>query len=203
MYDRPVSMVVNYCATGTDAFRYGVFSVACGMYDTVLVVGFDKPKDRGVSGPSVAVTGVRGLPATPAGWFSHCAARYFETYGAGREDLARIAVKNHHNGTLAPKSMLKREITVDDVLKARIISWPFGLYDCAAQSDGAAAAIITRRELAKRFRDDFVLVRAVAIALAPDPKEDQRKVKGKPTVALSHNIGGAPQACGICIVALP
>jgi len=149
LYDRPVSMVVNYCATGTDAFRYGVFAVACGMYDTVLVVGFDKPKDRGVSGPSVAVTGVRGLPATPAGWFLPLRARYFETYGAGREDLAKIAVKNHHNGTLAPKSMLKREITVDEALKARIISWPFGLYDCAAQSDGAAAAIITRRELAK------------------------------------------------------
>ena len=132
MYDRPVSMVVNYCATGTDAFRYGVFAVACGMYDTVLVVGFDKPKDRGVSGPSVAVTGVRGLPATPAGWFSHCAARYFETYGAGREDLARIAVKNHHNGTLAPKSMLKREITIDDVLKARIISWPAASWPSAS-----------------------------------------------------------------------
>jgi len=312
MYDRPVSMVVNYCATGTDAFRFGVFAVACGMYDTVLVVGFDKPKDRGVSGPSVTVTGVRGLPATPAGWFSHCAARYFETYGAGREDLARIAVKNHHNGTLAPKSMLKREITVEEALKARMISWPFGLYDCAAQSDGAAAAIITRRELAKRFRDDFVLVRAIAIALAPDPKEDpdfdflrwkptvyaarqayeqagitnprkeidlaqvhdcftltellayedlgfcekgsakehiasgsfalegdlpvntdgglktfghptgatgvrmiyenykqlqgkaeKRQVKGSPTVALSHNIGGAPQACGVCIVGMP
>ena len=43
LYDRPVSMVVNYCATGTDAFRYGVFAVASGMYDTVLVVGFDKP----------------------------------------------------------------------------------------------------------------------------------------------------------------
>src|SRR5437667_292625 len=171
LYDRPVSMVVNYCATGTDAFRYGVFAVACGMYDTVLVVGFDKPKDRGVSGPSVAVTGVRGLPATPAGWFSHVAARYFETFGAGREDLARIAVKNHHNGTLAPKSMLKREITVEEALGARMISWPFGLYDCAAQSDGAAAAILTRRDLAKGHRDDFVLVRAVAIALAPDPKE--------------------------------
>jgi acetyl-CoA C-acetyltransferase len=172
LFNRPVSMVVNYCATGTDAFRYGVFAVACGLYDTVLVVGFDKPKDRGVSGPSVAVTGVRGLPATPAGWFSLCAAQYFETYGAGREDLARIAVKNHHNGTLAPKSMLKREITVEDALNARMISWPFGLYDCAAQSDGAAAAIITRRELAKSFRDDFVLVRAIAIALGPNPQED-------------------------------
>ena len=172
LFDRPVSMVQNYCATGTDAFRFGVFSVACGLYDTVLVVGFDKPKDRGVSGPSVQVAGVRGLPATPAGWFSLCAARYFETYNAGREDLARIAVKNHHNGTLAPKSMLKREITIEDVLTARMISWPFGLYDCAAQSDGAAATIITRRDLAKSFRDDYVLVRAVAIALAPNPQSD-------------------------------
>src|SRR5574342_391074 len=172
MYDRPVSMVVNYCATGTDAFRYGVFAVACGMYDTVLVVGFDKPKDRGVSGPSVAVTGVRGLPATPAGWFSLCAARYFERFGAGREDLAKIAVKNHHNGTLAPKSMLKREITVEDVLSARIISWPVGLYDCAAQSDGAAAAIITRTDLARRVRADHVLVKAVSVATAPHPQRD-------------------------------
>jgi acetyl-CoA C-acetyltransferase len=185
LYDRPVSMVVNYCATGTDAFRYGVFALACGLYDTVLVVGFDKPKDRGVSGPSVAVTGVRGLPATPAGWFALCAARYFQTYGAGREDLARIAVKNHHNGTLAPKSMLKREITVDEALKARIISWPFGLYDCAAQSDGAAAAILTRRELAKSFRDDYVLVRAIAIALGPDPQEDPSFdfLRWKPTIS--------------------
>ena len=172
LFDRPISMVQNYCATGTDAFRYGVFSIAAGMYDTVLVVGFDKPKDRGVSGPSIQTAGVRGLPATPAGWFSLCAARYFETYGAGREDLARIAVKNHHNGTLAPKSMLKREITVEDVLNARMISWPFGLYDCAAQSDGAAAAVLTRCDLARSFRDDYVLVRAVAIALAPNPQSD-------------------------------
>jgi acetyl-CoA C-acetyltransferase len=172
LFDRPISMVQNYCATGTDAFRYGVFSIAAGMYDTVLVVGFDKPKDRGVSGPSIQTAGVRGLPATPAGWFSLCAARYFETYGAGREDLARIAVKNHHNGTLAPKSMLKREITIEDVLNARMISWPFGLYDCAAQSDGAAAAVLTRRDLASSFRDDYVLVRAVAIALAPNPQSD-------------------------------
>ncbi len=172
LYGKPITMLMDYCQTGTDAFRCGVFSVACGLYDTVLVLGFDKPKDRGVSGPSVNFDRVRGLPATPAGWFSLCAARYFETFGAGREDLARIAVKNHHNGTLAPKSMLKREITVEDVLSARIISWPFGLYDCAAQSDGAAAAIITRSDLAKRMRPDPVLVKAVSVATAPHPQRD-------------------------------
>ncbi len=68
----------NYCATGTDAFRCGVMSVAAGVYDTVLVVGYDKPKDRGVSGPSVMMTQVRDLPQTPAGWLSMCASRYFE-----------------------------------------------------------------------------------------------------------------------------
>ena len=172
IFGKPISVVSDYCQTGTDAFRFGVFAVAAGVYDKVLVVGFDKPKDRGVSGPSVAFDKVRGLPATPAGWFSLCAARYFETYDAGREDLAKIAVKNHHNGTLAPKSMLKKEITVDDVLKARIISWPFGLFDCAAQSDGASAVILTRADLAKQVRDDHVLVKAVTVACSEHPQRD-------------------------------
>jgi acetyl-CoA C-acetyltransferase len=172
LYDRPVSLVENACASGTDAFRYGVLAIASGLYETVLVVGFDKPKDRGVSGPSVHLTSVRDLPATPAAWFSLCAARYFEKFGASREELAKIAVKNHKNGTLAPKSMIKKEITVEEALKARMISWPFGLYDCAAQSDGAAAVVLTRREGATRFRNDPVLVKAVAIAMTPNPQSD-------------------------------
>ena len=172
LYGKPISKVANYCETGTDAFRFACFAVASGMYDTVLALGFDKPKDRGVSGPNVMFDRVRGLPATPAGWFSLCAARYFETYGASREDLAKIAVKNHHNGMLAPKSMLKREISVDDVLNARMISWPFGLYDCAAQSDGAAAAVLTRADLAQDFRADYVLVKAVAISVGANPQSD-------------------------------
>jgi acetyl-CoA C-acetyltransferase len=139
----------------------------------VLVVGYDKPKDRGVSGPSVVVNRVRDLPQTPAGWFSLCAATYFEKYGAGREDLAKIAIKNHANGCLAPKSFLKRKITEEDYEKARIISWPFGLYDCAAQTDGAAAAILTRADMAKSFRrGDPVLVKGVTVRAGPNPQKD-------------------------------
>jgi acetyl-CoA C-acetyltransferase len=193
---KPVTMVSNYCATGTDAFRCGVMSIAAGVYDTVLVVGYDKPKDRGVSGPSVMLNQVRDLPQTPAGWFALCAARYFAKYGAGREDLARIAVKNHHNGTLAPKSFLKREITIQDVLEARMISWPFGLYDCAAQTDGAAAAIITRRDLARSFRADPVWVRAVTVFAGPNPQKDPHNdfLSWKPTV---HAAADAYRQAGI------
>lgn len=172
LFDLPITLVQNYCATGTDAFRCAAMSIAAGLYDTVLVVGFDKPKDRGVSGPSVTLNTTRGLPMTPAGWFALCAAKYFETYGAGRLELAKIAVKNHANGTLAPKSMLKKLITTDDVLKARMISWPFGLYDCAAQSDGAAALILSRADRARSWRREPVWLKGVSIMLGPNPQSD-------------------------------
>jgi acetyl-CoA C-acetyltransferase len=180
LFGKPVTMVSNYCATGTDAFRCGVMSIAAGLYDTVLVVGYDKPKDRGVSGPSVMMDRVRDLPQTPAGWFALCASTYFAKYGAGREDLAKIAVKNHKNGTLAPNSFLKREITVEDALNARMISWPFGLYDCAAQTDGAAAAVITRADLAPK---GSVLVKGVTVIAGPNPQKDPENdfLSWKPT----------------------
>lgn len=170
---KPLTAVSNYCATGTEAFRAGCMAIAAGVYETVLIVGYDKPKDRGVSGPSVNIRGVRDLPATPAGWFALCAAPYFARFGASREHLARIAVKNHRNGCLAPKSFLKKEITVDEVLNARMISWPFGLYDCAAQTDGAAAVIITRRSLARSFRTNPVWVKGVGSGSAPNPHTDR------------------------------
>jgi acetyl-CoA C-acetyltransferase len=180
LFGKPVTMVSNYCATGTDAFRCGVMSIAAGLYDTVLVVGYDKPKDRGVSGPSVMMDRVRDLPQTPAGWFALCASTYFAKYGAGREELAKIAVKNHKNGTLAPNSFLKREITVEEALSARMISWPFGLYDCAAQTDGAAAAVITRADLAPK---GSVLVKGVTVIAGPNPQKDPENdfLSWKPT----------------------
>lgn len=169
---KPVSAVYNYCATGTETVRAACTAIAAGLYDTVLAVGYDKPKDRGVAGPPVSIRGVRDLPATPAGWFAFAAAPYFKAFGAGREDLARIAVKNHHNGTLAPKSFLKKEITVEEALSARMIAWPFGLYDCAAQTDGAAAVILTRADRARGFAAQPVLVKAIASHCAPNPHTD-------------------------------
>src|SRR5699024_3241979 len=112
------------------------------------------------------------LPGTPAAWFALCAAPYFQSFGAGREDLARIAVKNHHNGCLAPRSFLKREVTVEEVLAARMISWPFGLYDCAAQTDGAAAVVVTRRQRAQSYESEPIWVKAVVSGSAPDPQRD-------------------------------
>ena len=112
LFGKPVTMVSNYCATGTDAFRCGVF-VDRGRALRHRARGRLRQAEgpRRVRARRVMMDRVRDLPQTPAGWFALCASTYFAKYGAGREELAQIAVKNHKNGTLAPKSFLKREIT--------------------------------------------------------------------------------------------
>lgn len=168
----PISRVENNCASGSEAFRFGCFSVASGMYDKVLVVGFEKCKDTGVgslSWPSGIGTHPQlGFVSGPAG-FAMSAVRYFHKYGLsleeGKKTIAKIAVKNHQNGALAPKAHFRREVTLEQVINAPIIAWPLGLFDCCPTTDGAAAAIVTRADLAKNLRDDYILVKGLGLAI--------------------------------------
>jgi len=166
LYNRPITRVENFCATGTDAFRNGVLAVASGLYDIVLVVGVEKYKDR--PGRGIQREGVHPYyndGATAPGLFALAANRYMHTFGLTRRTLAKVSVKNHHNGALNPKAHLQREVTEEQVLSAPIIAWPFGLYDCCPTTDGSAAAVICRADLAKRFRDDYILVKGVGLAV--------------------------------------
>jgi acetyl-CoA C-acetyltransferase len=166
LYDRPITRVENYCATGTDAFRNGCLAVASGVHDVVLVLGAEKLKDRGGRGIPRLGHPLLARGNTAPGLFALAANRYMHTFGLGRETLARVAVKNHHNGALNPKAHLRMEVTAEQVLKAPIIAWPFGLYDCCPTTDGAAAAVICRADLASRFPKPAVLVKGVGLAVA-------------------------------------
>ena len=168
----PISRVENQCATATDAFRNACFGVASGAYDMVMVAGVEKLKDTGWTGLGASVmlpnTNV-DPPVPPPAQFALAATRYFHHYGIspdkGRETLAKIAVKNHHNGSLHPKAHFQREITVEQALKAPMIAWPLSLFDCCGVSDGAAVAIITTPEVAKTLRQDYVLVKGLGLAI--------------------------------------
>jgi acetyl-CoA C-acetyltransferase len=51
------------------------------------------------------------------------------------------------------------------VLKAPIIAWPLGLFDCCGNSDGSAAAILVRADMAKKFRDDPIYLKGIGLSL--------------------------------------
>ncbi len=167
LHDIPITRVENFCATGMEAFRNACYAVAAGVYDTVLAVGVEKLKDSGLQGlPDSMPRPVFGVGRTAPGSFALIASRYFATYGIGKETLAKIAVKNHRNGALNPKAHFQREITIEQVLKAPIIAWPLGLFDCCPTTDGAAAAIITRQNLAPKVRPDYIPVKALALSVS-------------------------------------
>src|SRR4030067_237077 len=141
----PVTRVENMCASGTEALRGACYAGASGACDIALALGVEKVKDLGFGGlpranEDIMSLGTRGRVIFPGwinpnpGMFAMMAVRYFERYGLsleeGRRTLARISVKSHHNGSLNPKAHLRREITVDDVLKAPFIAWPLGLFAC-------------------------------------------------------------------------
>ena len=168
-----VTHVENFCATGTEALRGATYAVASGASDIALAVGVEKLKDIGYGGlPSFGSIGGSLIEAnyTAPGCFAMLATRYFATYNLspdeGKRMIGRVSVKSHHNGTLNPKAHLRREVTLDDVVKAPIVAWPLGLYDCCGVSDGSAAAIVVRAEEAKKFRPDPVYIKALQIAIS-------------------------------------
>src|SRR5204862_8234481 len=165
LYDRPLTRVENYCATGTDAFRNGCLAIASGLYDVVLVLGAEKLKDRGGRGIPRLGHPLLARGNTAPGLFALAANRYMHTFGLGRETLAKVAVKNHRNGARNDKAHLRMEITEEQVLKAPIIAWPFGLFDCCPTTDGAAAAILCRADRATRSRKPAVLLKGAGLAV--------------------------------------
>jgi acetyl-CoA C-acetyltransferase len=164
--------VENFCCGGTDALRNACHAVAAGIYDVVLACGVEKLKDykggfhQQITAPYDTSKVEWELP--PVSLFALFANKYFEHYGLSYEEgkrvLAQIAVKNHHNGAMNPKAHLQREITIEQALNAPIISWPLGLFDCCGLSDGSAAAIVTTPDIAKKLRDDYILVKGIALA---------------------------------------
>ena len=169
LYGKPFTRVENFCASGMDAFRNACFSVASGKEDIVLACGVEKLMDQGSAGlPGFTEFGhpILPMPSAPA-MFCMAASRSFAEYGWTKEDLARVAVKNHDNGYYHPKAHFRRKITIEAVMKAPMIADPLGRYDCCAMSDGSAALVITTPEIAESYAHakDYVLVKANALSV--------------------------------------
>jgi acetyl-CoA C-acetyltransferase len=168
----PVTRVENFCSGGTHALANACYAVAAGVCDIALACGVEKLKDRSAgiayNVPEPFDSSKTKGEFQPVNMFSQLGMRIFHqnkwTYEEGKRILAQIAVKNHHNGSLNPKAHLQREITIEEVLNAPIIAYPLGLLDCCPVSDGSAAAIVTRADIAKNFRDDYILVKGLGFA---------------------------------------
>lgn len=155
----------NVEGDGTYGALMGLMHILSGIHDITLVVAQCKVSE-GI--PSVITNAMfdpvyermLGLDAiNSAALQMRC---YMSKYGITEEQCALVSVKNHGNARANPYAHLPMDITVDDVLKSRVLADPIKLLDTSPISDGACAIIMANEKTAKKKHRKPVWVRGVA-----------------------------------------
>ncbi len=112
---KPATRTEGACASSALAFREGVFAIASGFYDIVLVGGVEEMSKRSTEevaeGLALATVPYEGrVGFTFPGVFGALATAYFGKYGANREHLMNITIKSHNNAPLNPKAQFPYSI---------------------------------------------------------------------------------------------
>ena len=111
--------------------------------------------------------------ASAANWIAMMAQRHFHEYGTTREQLAWISLNARRNAALNPAAIYRTPLDMETYLGARMISTPFGLYDCDVPVDGSTAFVVSHVDAARDLRHPPIRVEAVGSALRGRPSWDQ------------------------------
>ncbi len=122
---KPATRTEGACASSALAFREGVFAIASGFYDMVLVGGVEEMSKRSTAevaeGLALATVPYEGnVGFTFPGVFGVLATAYFAKYGASHEHLMNVTIKSHNNAPLNPKGQFKASIR--DIMNTKIES---------------------------------------------------------------------------------
>ena len=140
----PIYDVEAGCASGGAALQLGAASIASGQHDRVLVFGIEKmPKGVIRSSFFAPWQEAAGLSPAPA-YFALRAQRLLLETDLTTEHLAQVVVKNRRHGVANPDAMFQKEVTVDEVLAARMICEPLTLFMLCSPNEGAAAVVLER-----------------------------------------------------------
>lgn len=217
----PITNVENACASASTAFYLACTHLKAGLADVVLAVGvekmYDKDKNKTFSvfnggwdvhdveasiatlmklGADIPIPPGRDTDSAAQSVFmdvySALAKHHMKLFGLTERQLAAVAAKNHRHSTMNPLSQYQNDISIEEVLSARTISWPLTLPMCAPISDGAAAAILVSEDALKFFdRGRAVKVCATVLASGSDRKaEDLEKHICRRAALKAYDIAG-------------
>jgi acetyl-CoA acetyltransferase len=97
-------------------------------------------------------------PFLPATAYALAASRHMHQYGTTREQLAAVAAAAREWAFLNPAAWEKKPLTIDDVLSARMVSYPLTVRDCCLITDGGGAVVMTTAERARSLKKPPVYV---------------------------------------------
>jgi acetyl-CoA acetyltransferase/uncharacterized OB-fold protein len=119
---------------------------------------------------------------SPAHTLAMNAQRHFHRYGTTRETLGWIALNQRANAALNPTAIYRDPLTMDDYLSARMVTTPFGLYDCDVPCDASVAVIVSAADAAGDLARPPVRVEAVGTQILERIEWDQSTLTHEPQV---------------------
>ena len=155
----PATRVEAACASGGVALRAGYMAVASGIHDRVVVGGVEKMTDVSVEAVTSALGGAGDqewelfMGATFPSVYAIMARRHMFEYGTKEEELAQVAVKNHAHAAKNPFAQFQKEISIEDVMKSKVVASPLKVFDCSPITDGAACVVLTPLDKARHYTD--------------------------------------------------
>lgn len=158
----PAVRVESACCSGGMALRLGFLDIASGNSEIVLVGGVEKMNDGADVTYALATAADQEYEVyqgvTFPGLYAMIARAHMQRFGTTREQLASVAVKNHHNGVLNPNAQFQREITIEQVINATMVADPITILDSSPVSDGAACIILASKEVAQKAKKPLIKI---------------------------------------------
>lgn len=162
----PSTRVEAACASGGLALRQAVLAVASGYHDIVIAAGVEKMTDvsSGAAANALAAAADREwecfLGATFPALYAMMARLHMRRYETTHDQMAMVAVKNHHNGCLNPIAQYHMEICIDDVDASPMVADPLHVLDCSPITDGASAVVLAPSDIARKYTDNPIRILA-------------------------------------------
>ncbi len=151
---KPVFKIATGGTSGTSGCIAGYHQCASGMFDIVLVVGWEKHSEGATQTGMALVDPLwdRNVASGAVGNFALSISQYVAERGVTPEHAAKIAVKARRNAAKNPYAHLQMpEITVEQVLASRMLADPVRLLDMCPQSDGAGAVVYAAEGVAEKL----------------------------------------------------
>ena len=162
---KPIMKLTTGGTTGMTVATAAYYHVASGFFDTVLAIGWEKNSESDTQAAIATCSQPlleRDFMAGAIGPLAAEYTNYMKRFGATEEDAALVSVRDHNNALNNPYAHLRTRITVEDVMKSRMLCYPIKLLDMCPRSDGACALIYTCEEKAERIAPQPAWIHAVA-----------------------------------------
>jgi acetyl-CoA acyltransferase len=174
MYDVALALGVEklYHEDKKRSFAAVGAAVDVEIMQKLLAAALANEKEKGVSkGESVAGAGEKRTVFMDL--YASLARDHMRRYGTTKEQYARVAEKNHFNGSLNPHAQYRERYTLEEILASPLVAEPLTRLMCSPIGDGAAAAILCSEEKAKQLTTKPVWVRASVITTGKDHGPDE------------------------------